>query len=537
MPNRTQGTPSNHQADSSDRSLKLIEFILSTEGREQTSIEDSACCDDETLCAYIDGTLPKTERTEVEAHLARCARCLNELVSLYEMVKSVESAHPQPVPDRIWRIADVSPPEKKSWWQRLLDDLIPNTAGRIAAYGTCLLVIIGTLFFLMNRGRVDVPGQVKEALVATARLPKSPELFEDPLSLDWLPPDRVITKGESVTSAAIHYFRLGVYSAMMTRWAPDNQASEIRDYYRLSLERLEQQLEILQLPKTFIEEISQLRRSHQNSLDRARRFNADLAKYLHEKRPDFDEDFWFAEWAFAVRLYAKHARDLQGTFPNQLRKLLDPKLISRFRQLVQRTEWAMKGRILQALDQLEALPLETKHFAPIEWMVQRIVVLYLLENWNASSMLVNLEPPEPPFRAETWVNKKTDPTYQIGEEIRFFFRAESDCYITLLYVDANGEMTLLFPNRFQPDNRVRANQTDTAIPAESPQLKVQEPAGTEWVKVIATPEPLSFQAEAQRYFEENRGDFFDALEPEQMTAELLNANNWATDVLIITIRP
>jgi anti-sigma factor RsiW len=54
----------------------------------------SACPDDETLAAYLDGRLLRIERWRLEAHLAGCGRCVELLATL--------------APDlgRIWRRGD-----------------------------------------------------------------------------------------------------------------------------------------------------------------------------------------------------------------------------------------------------------------------------------------------------------------------------------------------------------------------------------------------------------------------------------------------
>ena len=42
----------------------------------------SVCPDDETLAAYLDGRLLRIERIGLEAHIARCASCVELLATL-----------------------------------------------------------------------------------------------------------------------------------------------------------------------------------------------------------------------------------------------------------------------------------------------------------------------------------------------------------------------------------------------------------------------------------------------------------------------
>ena len=547
MQNRRQGTPVNDLRNSSDKSLKLIESILSTEKRKQIPTEDSTCCDEEVLCAYIDDTLARAERSEVEAHLAGCDRCLNEVVALYEVIESIESIDEVAVPDRIREIATMHRTDPKlmgdsaqdrSWWKELRKYLMPRTPYAVGMYAAiCLLIVIGGGLFLLDHRPVDFSWQIGSALVAVATLPASPEIFEDLLDPEWLPTGDVTPKGGYAPPVAVRYFRLGVYSAIMTLSSPGNPESGPTEYYRSSFEHVKQEIIDLRLPNTFAQEISILQREPQESTARVQQFDDELGTYLREKKPAYRQDFWFGKWAFTVNLYAAQLRkDVQATFPDQLHALLDPRFIQRFRKHLHEFEWTMRRQVLATLERLESHPRETPNLLEIEKATQRILDLYLLGNRAAIKMLVNLKPRNPRFKVEVWVNKGTDITYQIGEEIRFFFRAEVNCYITLLYIDANGETSLLSPNRVQPDSRVKANQTYTAIPDAIPQfIKVQAPAGTEWVKVIATTDPFSIEAEVQRYFEETPHDFFGALDPAWVTAELHKTDNWATDGLTIEV--
>ena len=92
-----------------------------------------------------------------------------------------------------------------------------------------------------------------------------------------------------------------------------------------------------------------------------------------------------------------------------------------------------------------------------------------------------------------WVDH-ADNTYAIGEAVRLFVRANKDAYLTVLNVGPTGNMTLLFPNTFQKDPRVGANQI-VEIPAQGSgaSIRASGPSvGRELIKVIAStsPQPL-----------------------------------------------
>ena len=127
-----------------------------------------------------------------------------------------------------------------------------------------------------------------------------------------------------------------------------------------------------------------------------------------------------------------------------------------------------------------------------------------LENAYATKCLSVLDNPDPPFKVEVWANRgqTTDSLgsapdeksvqAQIGTLIRFNFRAEKTCYLTLIDLDANGEVNVLFPNQYQPDGRIQAGKVyRTGIKGEMPfQIRATGPAGREMVKVIASLDSL-----------------------------------------------
>ena len=77
--------------------------------------------------------------------------------------------------------------------------------------------------------------------------------------------------------------------------------------------------------------------------------------------------------------------------------------------------------------------------------------------------------------------------FSIGEKLELTFKAEKDCYLTILDFTPSGNIMVLFPNKWMKDSFVKAGQ-EILIPAkgESFALKLGGPAGTDVVKAIAT---------------------------------------------------
>ena len=85
-----------------------------------------------------------------------------------------------------------------------------------------------------------------------------------------------------------------------------------------------------------------------------------------------------------------------------------------------------------------------------------------------------------------WVDHE-DNTYAVGDAVRLFVKANKDAHVTVLNVGPSGNTTLLFPNAFQKDARVGANQVvEIPAPDSGASIRVSGPVGPELIKVIAS---------------------------------------------------
>lgn len=84
-----------------------------------------------------------------------------------------------------------------------------------------------------------------------------------------------------------------------------------------------------------------------------------------------------------------------------------------------------------------------------------------------------------------------DTAYHIGDRIKVLFRANRDCYLTLLNLGTSGKLTILFPNALYRDNSISANRV-YEIPTKEYgfDYELQGPVGVEKLKVIATLEKI-----------------------------------------------
>jgi tetratricopeptide (TPR) repeat protein len=88
------------------------------------------------------------------------------------------------------------------------------------------------------------------------------------------------------------------------------------------------------------------------------------------------------------------------------------------------------------------------------------------------------------LRVEVWTERAN---YGIDDEVVFYIRSNRDCYVTLLDLQTSGGLYVLFPNSFQKENYVSANQI-YSIPASQASFSINAsgPTGVEGVKAIAT---------------------------------------------------
>lgn len=93
---------------------------------------------------------------------------------------------------------------------------------------------------------------------------------------------------------------------------------------------------------------------------------------------------------------------------------------------------------------------------------------------------------------------RPDATYALGETARLFVNSNEDAYVTVLNIGPSGQVTQLFPNPYQTDNHVVANQpVEIAGGLSEARITVSGAVGKELVKVVASNKPLTVISESQ----------------------------------------
>ena len=110
------------------------------------------------------------------------------------------------------------------------------------------------------------------------------------------------------------------------------------------------------------------------------------------------------------------------------------------------------------------------------------------ENAEAKLQVEEMALEGDPFGLRLWSDRsEKGDVYDIGDKMTIMFKAEKDCYLTILDFTPSGSVYKLFPNKWMADGFVKAGQ-EIAIPAKGQKfsLKVGGPAGTDVIKAIAT---------------------------------------------------
>ena len=94
--------------------------------------------------------------------------------------------------------------------------------------------------------------------------------------------------------------------------------------------------------------------------------------------------------------------------------------------------------------------------------------------------------PHPPFFLRLWLDKDREATYTPGERIIISFQATQDSYVKIYNYDTEGRVKIIFPNRYSPDNFVRAGEIKTFEGVIDPQTRL----GVEYVQGFATTRPM-----------------------------------------------
>jgi len=105
--------------------------------------------------------------------------------------------------------------------------------------------------------------------------------------------------------------------------------------------------------------------------------------------------------------------------------------------------------------------------------------------------LVAAKPLSSSFKVTVWSEKRN---YEINENVVFKITSDKNGYLTMLYVNPNGDFTVLFPNKFHRNNFIKAGVVKQVPDPDYNLLKSEKgftfklrgPAGLDRIKAIVT---------------------------------------------------
>jgi hypothetical protein len=92
------------------------------------------------------------------------------------------------------------------------------------------------------------------------------------------------------------------------------------------------------------------------------------------------------------------------------------------------------------------------------------------------------------LKADVWVDRR-DQTYQLGDSVGIRVRVNEDAYVSIVNVGSSGRAHVIFPNRFEKENRVRAGEVLELPRGKHYHFKATGQPGTDLIKVVATRKP------------------------------------------------
>jgi len=154
--------------------------------------------------------------------------------------------------------------------------------------------------------------------------------------------------------------------------------------------------------------------------------------------------------------------------------------------------------------------------------------------------LAELENPAQPFEIQfEFANGRND--FRVGEEVSFRVRSERAGYLTMISVEPNGEVIVLFPNELDQNNAIQAGEV-VVWPTEAMGsfVEAQPPTGKGIVRAFVTERPMIVPlsvgevvsgAEVWRALKNAAG------RPPVQGSDAVPVENWATTAIMYEVRP
>ena len=96
-------------------------------------------------------------------------------------------------------------------------------------------------------------------------------------------------------------------------------------------------------------------------------------------------------------------------------------------------------------------------------------------------------------RITVWTNRDEDP-YHRGERVRVYFSTDRDAYVTIIRVDTDGLLRVLFPTEPWEDNFARGGRTFEVLGrSNTPAFHIDDPAGMGYIFAVSSLDPFDYR--------------------------------------------
>ncbi len=83
-------------------------------------------------------------------------------------------------------------------------------------------------------------------------------------------------------------------------------------------------------------------------------------------------------------------------------------------------------------------------------------------------------------------------TYEIFDPLEIRFQSEKACYLTLMDISTNGDITFLAPSQYIPETQIEAQRVYSTLNDFELKMKTSPPAGYETLNFFCTTEKVNF---------------------------------------------
>ena len=81
--------------------------------------------------------------------------------------------------------------------------------------------------------------------------------------------------------------------------------------------------------------------------------------------------------------------------------------------------------------------------------------------------------------------------YKVGDPFEMRFMASKDCYVVLMDISTNGDITFIAPSVVMPENKVEGERVYSTLSDFNMNIKVAPPGGIETINILCSPEPFN----------------------------------------------